>query len=94
MATANVDTSAIKANVETSETLDNTLLATVAVTVSYVTLELVNHVVLATYVSPWLVSVGLSTATATTISYAVLFLVIIGIGWVFSRYYKRKQKNE
>lgn len=94
MATATVDNPAITATVETSKAVDDTLLATVGIVLSYATLEVVNHVILTGYVSPWLVSVGLSMTTATTISYAILFVAIVGMGYLFTRFFKRKQKNE
>ena len=64
-----------------------TLLTSVVVSVaSYAIMELVHHGVIATYVAPWLLSLGMSAAMVTYLCWALVFLGSAAVGWILWKF--------
>ncbi len=58
---------------------------------SYVALEVINHVVLGSYVMPWVVStLGLGATAAGAIFYGVLGLSALGLSWLAYKFFFKK----
>ena len=73
-----------------ANTLNYPKLAT-TVLVSYVALEVLNHVVLGTYVLPWVVSTFTLGATATgAILYGTLAVSALGLSWLAYKFFFKK----
>lgn len=61
---------------------------------SYVALEVINHVVLGTYVMPWVVTtLGLGATAAGAIFYGVLGLSALGLSWLAYKFLFFKEKG-
>ena len=59
---------------------------------SYVALEVINHVVLGTYVMPWVVTtLGLGATAAGAIFYGVLGLSALGLSWLAYKFFFKEK---
>lgn len=60
---------------------------------SYVVLEVVNHVVLGSYVMPWIIStLGLGATAAGAVFYGVLGLTALGLSWLAYKFFFKKKE--
>lgn len=63
------------------------------VLVSYVALEVINHVVLGSYIMPWVVStLGLGATAAGAIFYGVIGLSALALSWVAYKFFFKKKE--
>ena len=77
-------------NTPVANTMNYPKLAMTVVT-SYVALEVLNHVVLGTYVLPWVVSIFTLGATATgAILYGTLAVSALGLSWLAYKFFFKK----
>ena len=69
------------------KTQTKSMLTTVGVTVaSYAVLELVHHGVIGAYVAPWLMSLGMSAAMVSYLSWALIALGAAVVGWLIWKF--------
>ena len=88
-----IDTQHVNAQFETSAQADSFLMTASTMTVGYGVLELINHVVLANYVSPYLITLGFSTTTVTVIAVVVMVIAIIGLTYLLTRFFNIRRKR-
>ena len=88
-----IDTQHVNAQFETSAQADSFLMAASTMAVSYGVLELINHVVLANYISPYFIALGFSTTTVTVISVIIMVAVIVGLTYLITRFFSIRRKR-
>ena len=88
-----IDTNHVNAQLETSAQADSFLVTAVAMTVGYGVLEVINHVVLANYVSPYFVGLGFSTMSISIITVVVMAIVIVGLTYLLTRFFSVRRKR-
>ena len=88
-----IDTNHVNAQLETSAQADSFLTTAAAMTVSYGVLEVINHVVLANYVSPYFVGLGFSTMSVSIITVIVMVVAIVGLTYLLTRFFSVRRKR-
>ena len=72
---------------------DDALLPIIGVTaVAYVALEAIHHVVIGTWLTPYLISIGASATTASTVGIVLISLCVLGVGWGLWKLFKKKSE--
>lgn len=64
------------------------LMTTVVVTASgYAILELIHHGLISGYIVPWLMTMGLSAAMVSYLTYALIALSVAGVGYCIYKWF-------
>lgn len=70
------------------KTESKSCLTTVGVTLgAYALAELIHHGVIAGYLAPWLMGLGLSASMIAYISWAAVALSVVAIGWLIWKFF-------
>ena len=94
MTTANTKRTIKEQATELVEKANDSFLPTVAVTgVTYAALELLNHGVIQTYVMSYVTGLGLSASVATGICYGLVFIGVVGVGYLIYRFFVKPIKE-